>query len=71
MGVLPKALETLAEFTQRMGKEMPIDRIFNKYWLSFKVPISDLVVGPLEGDDHISIPHYKVGSGSRPTTMVA
>ena len=46
--------------------ERDAHRIFNKYWLSLKVPISDLVVGPLEGDEHVSIPHYKVGSRSRP-----
>lgn len=39
--------------------ERDAHRIFQKYWLSLRVPISDLMVGPFDGGDLVSIPHYK------------
>ena len=39
--------------------ERDAHRLFRRYWLSLRVPISDLQV-PLDDGQHISISHYKV-----------
>lgn len=39
--------------------ERDAHRIFDKYWMSLRVPISELRVG-LEDGESVTIPHYKV-----------
>lgn len=42
--------------------ERDAHRVFQRFWLSLKVRISELPVGPLEdGHETVSIHHYKVG----------
>ena len=39
--------------------ERDAHRIFQKYWLSLKVPITELELEPLEDGQTVSIPYYK------------
>ena len=42
--------------------ERDAHRLLNKYWLSLRVPISELTI-PLDDGQTVSIPHYKVFMG--------
>ena len=50
-----------ASKVHRSHGERDAHRVLNKYWLSLKVPIKHILVGPVEGGQSIDIPYYKVG----------
>ena len=58
-GAGPQSLRDAAKVHHSHG-ERDAHRIFNKYWMSLRVPIDDLKIGPLDEGQYVSIPHYKV-----------
>ena len=58
-GAQPASLRDAAKVHHSHG-ERDAHRLFDKYWMSLKVQIDEILIGPLDGGEHVKIPHYKV-----------
>ena len=58
-GAQPTSLRDAAKVHHSHG-ERDAHRLFDKYWMSLKVQIDEILIGPLDGGEHVKIPHYKV-----------
>lgn len=57
-GAGAQSLRDAAKVDRAHG-ERDAHRVFSKYWLSLKVPITDLELGPLAEGETVTIPHYQ------------